>query len=89
MVLEGYGKDADSWHPTQKPVSLVGYLIRTYTNEGEMVLDCCMGSGTTAVACIKTGRDFIGFELNKDYYERACKRIEQAKLDKETDLFGY
>lgn len=53
------------------------------------MLDCCMGSGTTAVACIKMKRDFIGFELNKDYYNRACNRIEQAKLDIKTDLFGY
>lgn len=53
------------------------------------MLDCCMGSGTAAVACIKTNRNFIGFELNKDYYERACKRIEQVKLDTKTDLFGY
>lgn len=53
------------------------------------MLDCCMGSGTTAIACIKTNRDFIGFELNKDYYEKASKRIAQAKLDKQTDLFLY
>ena len=53
------------------------------------MLDCCMGSGTTAVACMKTKRDFIGFELSKDYYEKACKRIEQAKLDINMDLFGY
>lgn len=69
-------------HPTQKPVSLIQYLIRTYSNEGDTILDNCMGSGSTAIACIKEKRNFIGFELNKEYYDRACKRIkqEQAQL---------
>lgn len=69
-------------HPTQKPVELIAYLIRTYTNEGDTVLDNCMGSGTTAIAAIKEKRHFIGFELNKEYYDKACKRIkdEQAQL---------
>ena len=64
-------------HPTQKPVALMEYLIRTYTNEGETVLDNCMGSGTTAVACINTNRNYIGFELDKDYYEASKKRLEE------------
>ena len=64
------------FHPTQKPVSLLRYLVMTYTNEGDTVLDNCMGSGTTAIACIKEKRHFIGFELNKEYYEKAVKRIE-------------
>lgn len=74
--------DGTQWHPTQKPTALIRYLIRTYTNEGDTVLDNCMGSGTTAVACIKEKRHFIGFELNKEYYDKACKRIkaEQAQL---------
>jgi DNA modification methylase len=63
-------------HPTQKPVELFEYLIKTYTNEGEVVLDNCMGSGTTAIACINTNRNFIGFELDKHYCEIANKRIE-------------
>ena len=63
-------------HPTQKPVDLIAYLVRTYTNEGDTVLDNCMGSGTTAIACIKEKRHFVGFELNKEYYEKAVKRIE-------------
>jgi len=63
-------------HPTQKPIDLISYLVRTYTNEGDTVLDNCMGSGTTAIACIKEKRHFIGFELNKEYYEKAVKRIE-------------
>jgi site-specific DNA-methyltransferase (adenine-specific) len=69
-------------HPTQKPVELFEYLIKTYTNEGETVLDNCMGSGTTAVACINTNRNFIGFELDPDYYKIAEERIRKAKLDK-------
>lgn len=72
----------DHFHPTQKPVDLIRYLVRTYSNEGETILDNCMGSGTTAIACIKEKRNFIGFELNKEYYEKACKRIaaEKAQL---------
>ena len=66
-------------HPTQKPVALMEYLIRTYTNEGETVLDNCMGSGTTGVACVKMGRKFIGIELDPTYFEIAKKRIEEAE----------
>ena len=65
-------------HPTQKPVALFEYLIKTYTNEGELVLDNCMGSGTTGVACKNLNRDFIGIELDKKYYDIACKRIEEC-----------
>jgi len=63
-------------HPTQKPVALFEYLIKTYTNEGELVLDNCIGSGTTAVACVNTGRNFIGIELNKECVKIAEKRIK-------------
>lgn len=66
-------------HPTQKPVALCGYLIKTYTNEGETVLDNCIGSGTTAIACINTNRNYIGFELDKEYYDIAEKRIDEHK----------
>lgn len=69
--------DVDTLHPTQKPVALFEYLIKTYTNEGETVLDNCIGSGTTAIACINTNRKFIGFELDKEYYNVAQKRIEE------------
>ena len=65
-------------HPTQKPVALFEYLIRTYTNEGETVLDNCIGSGTTAVAAINTGRNFIGIEQESEYVEVARKRIADA-----------
>jgi DNA modification methylase len=63
-------------HPTQKPVALMEYLIRTYTNEGDTVLDNCMGSGTTGVACNNTGRKFIGIERDPAYFEIARKRVE-------------
>lgn len=61
-------------HPTQKPVALFEYLIRTYTQPGQLVLARCMGSGTTAVACRNSGRDFVGFEIDPQYFETACKR---------------
>jgi DNA modification methylase len=67
------------YHPTQKPVTLLEYLIKTYTNENMIVLDNCMGSGSTGVACINTNRKFIGIEMDDKYYEIACERIENAK----------
>lgn len=67
-------------HPTQKPVALLEYLIKTYTNEKETVLDNCMGSGSTGVACIKTNRNFIGIEKDENYYNIAKNRIEKASL---------
>ena len=68
-------KSEDGFHPTQKPVTLFEYLIKTYTNECEIVLDNCMGSGTTAIACLNTNRQYIGFELSKEYCELAQKRM--------------
>lgn len=65
-------------HPTQKPVALLEWLIKTYTNEGEIVLDNCMGSGPTGVACLNTNRNFIGIELDEGYFEIAQNRIEKA-----------
>lgn len=82
---KGYPKDVLKFnsetktvHPTQKPVALMEYLIKTYTNEGETVLDFTMGSGTTGVACGNTGRKFIGIELDRGYYHIARKRIAEA-----------
>lgn len=72
-------RDKHKIHPTQKPVALLEYLIRTYTNEGETVLDNCMGSGSTGVACINTERNFIGIELDPVYFEVAKYRIEEAE----------
>lgn len=67
-----------SLHPTQKPVKLLEWLIKTYTNEGDLVLDNCMGSGSTGIACINTDRNFIGYELDNEYFDIAKKRIERA-----------
>lgn len=67
-----------SGHPTQKPVPLLEYLIKVYTNEGETVLDNCMGSGSTGVACVNTNRRFIGIELDEGYFNIAKKRIEES-----------
>lgn len=68
--------DKGRFHPTQKPVDLIREIIAKHSNEGDLVLDNCMGSGTTAIACIREKRNFIGFELNKEYYDKACKRIQ-------------
>ena len=73
------GRMADRIHPTQKPVALLEYLIRTYTNPGETVLDFTIGSGTTAVACIRTGRNCIGIENDPDTFEIAKRRIAEAQ----------
>ena len=76
-VLE-FDREPKPMHPTQKPVALMEYLIRTYTNEGETVLDNTMGSGTTGVACMNTGRRFIGIERDAKYFEIAEQRIQAA-----------
>ena len=78
QILE-FSSEGKTVHPTQKPVALMEYLIRTYTNEGETVMDNCMGSGTTGVACVNTGRNFIGMELDKNYFNIAKQRIEEAQ----------
>lgn len=70
-----FNRDKDKLHPTQKPMTLLEYLIKTYTNEGETVLDNCMGSGSTGVACKNTNRNFIGIELDKNYFEIASERL--------------
>ena len=71
---------SQSIHPTQKPTELLSYLIMTYTNENDVVLDNCMGSGSTGVACVQTKRDFIGIELDEHYFTLAKERIEREKL---------
>lgn len=76
---------AKRYHSTQKPVDLLEYLIRTYTNEGELVLDNCIGSGSTAVACVKTGRNFIGFETDAGYCEVARQRVTEAQQKIKSD----
>lgn len=80
LTFSKFGKECNSKHrlyPTQKPVSLLEYLIRTYTNEGETVLDNCMGSGSTGIACLHTNRNFIGIELDEKYFNIAKERTEK------------
>lgn len=74
-------------HPTQKPVDLLEYLVKTYTNEGEMILDATMGSGSTGVAAINTGRNFIGIEKEQNFFEISEKRIAEAQAKKAQELF--
>jgi site-specific DNA-methyltransferase (adenine-specific) len=76
-------KERGGLHPTQKPVALMEYLIRTYTNPGDTVLDNCMGSGTTGVACVHTGRSFIGIEKDPAYFGVAKARIEAAQKEQD------
>jgi site-specific DNA-methyltransferase (adenine-specific) len=73
-----FGLDKNVVHPTQKPVALMEYLIKTYSNENETVLDNCMGSGTTGVACVNTNRKFVGIERDEEYYDMAKTRIEES-----------
>ena len=73
-----FAHDKEKFHPTQKPVALLEYLIKTYTNEGDTVLDNCMGSGSTGVACVNTNSNFIGYELDENYFNIAKERIENA-----------
>ena len=81
-----YFNQERGFHPTQKPVALLEYLIRTYTNDGETILDNCMGSGSTGVACVNTGRKFIGIELDREYYKIAEKRIGAASGTKQIGM---
>lgn len=69
----------DKFHPTQKPVELFEWLIKSYTSEGDLVLDNVMGAGTTAIACLNTNRNYIGFELNKEYYDLANERVKNIE----------
>ena len=102
-VSKGYSKKYTQWypktilrykterglHPTQKPVALFEYLIKTYTNEGDVVLDNCAGSGTTAIACINTNRNFIVMEKEKKYYDIILNRVGDFNKNFETQtLFG-
>lgn len=74
--IQRFAHDKTKFHPTQKPVALLEYLIKTYTNENDLVLDNCMGSGSTGIACINTNRNFIGMELNEEYFKIAEERIK-------------
>lgn len=74
-----FKKDTDTFHPTQKPLDLLRYLVLTYSNEGDTILDNTCGSGTTCVAAYKEHRHYIGFELNKEYYDKALQRINRER----------
>ena len=76
--IQKFNRDKTSFHPTQKPVAMLEYLIRTYTDEGDTVLDNCMGSGSTGVACKNLNRNFIGMELTEKYFNIAKQRVEQG-----------
>jgi site-specific DNA-methyltransferase (adenine-specific) len=76
-----FDMDRQPIHPTQKPVALIEYLVKTYSNEGETILDNCMGSGTTGVACVRTNRNFIGIEMDDNYFELAKERIEKERAN--------
>ena len=78
-------KGIKRFHPTQKPVALMEYLIKTYTKESETVLDFTMGSGSTGVACVNTNRNFIGIEMDENYYNIAKKRVEEKKEEKDNE----
>lgn len=75
-ILKFSKEKKDTFHPTQKPVDLLEYLVKTYTNEGDIILDNCMGSGSTAIACLNTKRSFIGFEKDPTYYQKSLERIK-------------
>lgn len=79
--------DDDRFHPTQKPVALCEYLIKTYTNENDLVMDNCMGSGTTGVACVRNKRKFIGIEKDPIYFNKAQQRINETEVIEENMWF--
>lgn len=82
-----FPSDKPKLHPTQKPVALLEYLIRTYTSEDEVVLDNCIGSGSTAIACMNTGRNFIGYEKDPEFYGMAVDRIKLHETELKGELF--
>lgn len=75
-----YDREGTKWHPTEKPLDLICYLVEKSTTSGECVYDPFLGSGTTAVACKKLKREYIGSEIDKDYYQVSIKRLEQNYL---------
>jgi site-specific DNA-methyltransferase (adenine-specific)/modification methylase len=80
LIQQGFiSKEKERFHPTQKPVSIIKWIIENYTNENDTILDPFMGSGTTGVACVQTGRRFIGIEIEPKYFDIAVKRIKDAQ----------
>lgn len=85
-TIQKFNRDKCKFHPTQKPVLMMEYFVKTYTEQGDVVLDACMGSGSTGVACVNTNRNFIGMELDPQYFEIAKKRIEDAEKAKAEEM---
>lgn len=85
--ISNSGNRSKTIHPTQKPVALFEYLIRTYTNKNDLVLDFTIGSGTTAIAALKTDRRYIGIERDPEYYKVACQRVVDHELQLTFDFF--
>lgn len=83
LTILSFSRDGNRVHPTQKPVDLLEYLIKTYTNEGDVVLDNCMGLGSTCVAAVNTNRHYIGFELDEQYFDIACQRLDEVEGETE------
>jgi site-specific DNA-methyltransferase (adenine-specific) len=79
LTILSFPKDSKRLHPTQKPIALLEYLIKTYTNEGDVVLDNCFGSGSTLVAAVNTNRHYIGYELDTAYFDIACSRLDEIE----------
>lgn len=86
IVKQAVHCNEDQFHPTQKPLDLMRYLVLTYTNPGDVVLDNCMGSGTTAIAAMREKRHFVGFELNKEYFDKAVERINRERQQPALDF---
>jgi len=86
MIQQDMSDKEKRYHPTQKPIAVMKYAIKMMTNRGDTILDPFMGSGTTGVACVQTGRNFIGIEIDSGYFEIAKKRIEQAQLQIRMDI---
>ena len=85
MSVQTFKRDIKRFHPTQKPVALYEWLIKTYSNEGDLVLDNCSGSGTAGMASINTGRNYIGIELDKEIYRESLDRINSLSNNKDKE----
>lgn len=81
LTILSFPRDSTREHPTQKPVALLEYLIRTYSNEGDLVLDSCMGVGSTCVAAVRANRHYIGFETDERYFNIACRRLDEIEQE--------
>lgn len=89
VTILKFPRDTNRLHPTQKPVALMEYLIRTYTNEGDVVLDNCVGSGSTIIACLKSNRQYIGFEIDKKSYDISLSRVSEFIQSRGEDVSGH